>query len=87
MTRIRIGFVMGLAVGYYFGAKAGRERYHQLNELMNRVGHSSPVDSAADKAKHVIDLGYEKAKDGIEDVVRHTHSDAGNGKPAGFGAS
>ena len=35
--RFRIGLLVGLAVGYYHGAKAGRERYHQIEDVLDRV--------------------------------------------------
>ena len=33
---------MGFAVGYYYGAKAGRERFDQIEHYLGRV-RSSPV--------------------------------------------
>ena len=36
MPKFRIGVALGLAAGYYFGAKAGRERYEQINRLVRR---------------------------------------------------
>jgi len=37
VMRFRTGVVIGLAVGYYYGTKAGRERYHQLERALDRV--------------------------------------------------
>lgn len=51
--RFRIGVVIGFAVGYYLGAKAGRTRYLQLREWV-------------DKAKPVVDLGMERARDLVD---------------------
>ena len=51
--RFRLGVVVGFAVGYYFGAKAGRTRYLQLREWL-------------DKARPVVDLGMERARDLVE---------------------
>ena len=56
--RFRLGIVIGLAVGYYFGAKAGRARYEQLRSWLH--------GPAADKAKAVVDLGVERARDLID---------------------
>ena len=64
--KLRIGFVLGFSLGYYLGAKAGRERYQQLNRLIGRVKRSDALDTATDKAKAVIDLGVERAKDFVE---------------------
>jgi hypothetical protein len=35
--RFRSGVVIGLAVGYYFGARAGRERYDQIELWLARL--------------------------------------------------
>jgi len=49
--RFRTGLIVGGAVGYYLGAKAGRQRYDQLNRLIHKVGESAPVQNAAAKVK------------------------------------
>jgi hypothetical protein len=33
----KTGFIVGAAVGYYFGSKAGRERYEQIERQLERV--------------------------------------------------
>ncbi|MGH9391039.1 MAG: hypothetical protein ACRD1Z_15595 [Vicinamibacteria bacterium] len=37
MSRFRLGLLLGCVLGYYFGAKAGRERYLQLRRSIDRV--------------------------------------------------
>jgi hypothetical protein len=64
--RFRLGLVIGLAVGYYFGAKAGRTRYLQLREWIDKAKESGVLETATDKARAVVDLGVERAKDLIE---------------------
>ncbi len=39
--RFRTGLAIGLAVGYYYGAKAGRERYQQIDEYLSQVRSSN----------------------------------------------
>ena len=56
--RFRFGIVVGFAVGYYLGAKAGRTRYLKMREWL-------------DKAKPVVDLGMERARD----LIDHTDDD------------
>jgi membrane protein DedA with SNARE-associated domain len=60
---LKVGLVVGFAVGYYLGAKAGRERYEQLDRLLRRARNTDIADAAADKAKAVIDLSVERARD------------------------
>lgn len=33
----KTGVIVGLAAGYYLGAKAGRERYEQINRWIDQV--------------------------------------------------
>ena len=35
--RFKTGLLVGLAAGYYLGAKAGRERYFQIEEQLDRL--------------------------------------------------
>ena len=65
MTRFRIGLGVGMALGYYLGARAGRQRYDQINRWANRLRRSDAFEVAADKAKAVVDLGVERAKDAV----------------------
>ncbi len=64
--RFRTGLLVGFGTGYYFGAKAGRERFEQLDRVLTKVRESEAIDTAADKAKAVIDLSVERARDLIE---------------------
>jgi hypothetical protein len=66
MTKFRTGLLLGLAVGYYFGAQAGKERYDQLNALFRRALQTDALDQASTavgKAKAVIDLTRERVVD------------------------
>lgn len=65
--RFRLGVMIGFGAGYYLGAKAGRERYQQLNQMVRKVKRSDAYDTATDKARAVVDLGVERAKDFAEE--------------------
>jgi hypothetical protein len=78
--RFRIGLVIGFGLGYYLGAMAGRERYEQLNRMIRKVKRSDAYEVATDKAKAVVDLGVERAKDVVEDKFG---SHNGEPSPAG----
>ena len=61
--RFRLGVIIGFGAGYYLGAKAGRERYEQLNRWIRNAQESDTFETATEKAKAVVDLGVERARD------------------------
>lgn len=67
--RFRLGMVVGFGAGYYLGTMAGRERYEQINRMMKKVKRSEAYDVATDKAKAVVDLGVERARDLVESKI------------------
>jgi hypothetical protein len=69
--RFRLGIVVGFGAGYYFGARAGRERFEDINRMIRKIKRTDAFDTATDKAKAVVDLGVERAKDVIEDKIGH----------------
>ena len=72
--RMRIAFVAGFGAGYYLGARAGRERYDQINRMVRKVKGSDAFGTAQEKAKAVVDLGVERARDAVESKVGNGHS-------------
>jgi hypothetical protein len=78
--RFRLGLITGFGAGYYLGSMAGRERYEQINRAVRKVKGSDAYDMATDKAKAVVDLGVERAKDVVEDKFGHS-----NGEPSPAG--
>jgi len=57
--KMRTGLVVGFALGYYFGAKAGRERYELIRKVLERAGPVAKVRAA-------VDLGRERLRDAME---------------------
>lgn len=71
MTKFRLGVVFGFASGYYLGAKAGRERYHQIRRVVERAQRSNALDqamTAVGRARAVVDLGRERVHDAVDQV-------------------
>jgi hypothetical protein len=62
-VRFRFGVVVGFAIGYYLGARAGRARYVQMERWLQKARESEVAEAAAEKAKAVIDLTVERARD------------------------
>jgi len=58
----KIGAALGFGIGYYLGAKAGKERAAQIERFVRRVQQSDFGETAADKARAVIDLTVERAR-------------------------
>jgi hypothetical protein len=63
--RFRLGFLLGFAVGYYFGSKAGRERYEQIRRWLEDARQSGPVE----KAQAAVELGLERIRQQTEAVT------------------
>ena len=68
-----MGALVGLATGYYLGAKAGRERYVQLNAWLRTLRRSEACDVATDKAKAVLDLGMERTREFVQEHRPNHH--------------
>ena len=74
--RFRLGLLLGFSAGYYLGTMAGRERYEQIQRTLMKVRRTSAYETATGKAKAVVDLGVERAKDLVD-------SRTANGTPTG----
>lgn len=70
--RFRLGLAIGFGTGYYLGAKAGRERYQQLDRWVSKARDSDAFETATEKAKAVVDLGVERAREAVENVKGDT---------------
>jgi hypothetical protein len=49
--KFQTGLIVGLAVGYYYGSKAGRERYEQIERVLEPIRESDAYKAAIDAAK------------------------------------
>ncbi len=67
--RFRLGLVTGLATGYYLGARAGRQRYDQINRSLDKLRRSEAFEQATEKAKSVAEEAVEKAKETVDQLV------------------
>jgi hypothetical protein len=47
----KMGALVGFGVGYYLGAKAGRERYHQINDWLQQARDAGPAQAVQDAAR------------------------------------
>lgn len=72
----KIAFVLGAAVGYVLGARAGRERYEQIKRGADAVWHTAPVQRGVSAVREV-------AQDKLEDLKKNA-SRAGKNAVAAF---
>ncbi|GEM_PF-5060588 len=70
--KTRMGLVTGFALGYYLGTRAGHQRHEQLNQLLAKVRSSPAADMAAEKARAVAGLSFERVRGLIENRVGET---------------
>lgn len=61
--RFKTGLLIGGALGYYFGAKAGRERYHQIERTLDRVRATSAYQGVAGQVADRVDTLRGRARD------------------------
>jgi F0F1-type ATP synthase membrane subunit b/b' len=72
--RFRLGFVTGMATGYYLGAKAGRQRYDQINRTVAKIKRSEAYEEVTEMAKAKVEEAAEKAKSAVEEGVEKARS-------------
>jgi hypothetical protein len=71
--RYRLTFVVGLAVGYVLGTRAGRERYEQLKKSARQVAQNPAVrntaETAAQQGRVFAGKAYHVVSDKVGDRV------------------
>jgi hypothetical protein len=65
----RTGLIAGLAVGYYYGTRAGRERHEQIQAWFERIRSTTTVQEARTKASDLVREGSVVAWRLIEDAT------------------
>lgn len=58
----KIAFVLGAAVGYVLGTRAGRERYEQIKRGAQRLWNTEPVQRGVHVVRDAVDERAEDAK-------------------------
>ena len=72
-------FIVGFAVGYVIGARAGRERYEQMKKAATQVAQSPPVQKATQVAGEKATQLTKAAKDQAASRVPKLTETAKNG--------
>ncbi|MFJ6697623.1 YtxH domain-containing protein [Streptomyces sp. NPDC091272] len=76
--RYRLTFVAGLALGYVFGTRAGRERYEQIRKYAQRVSQNPAVRNTAESAAQ---SGRQFAGKAVHTVTEKVGDKVGNRVP------
>ena len=71
-------FILGLAVGYVFGTRAGRKRYEQIKSAAQNIWESEPVQWSVKQAQDAVG---DVAEEAITAAKRVIHQVTGE-KPA-----
>lgn len=62
----KIAFVLGAAVGYVLGTRAGRERYEQIKRGALRVWNTEPVQRGVDSVRGAVDERADEVKQTVK---------------------
>ena len=93
--RYRVVFVVGLAIGYVLGSRAGRERYEQIKRLAQRVADNPKIQEAAGlvgaRASQVVTVARDRVGEKVPFVSGSAHHRNGTdatlgGEPGASGA-
>jgi hypothetical protein len=74
LVRFKSGLIVGLAVGYYYGAKAGRERYQQIDHYLAQVRASDAYQDLRARLDQVVDQSVGRARNAVNDAAFGGHS-------------
>jgi hypothetical protein len=66
-------FLLGAAVGYVLGAKAGHERYEQLRRTYERIADHPAVQGAAGVVRARVDEAVNAGKHAADEPTRNRH--------------
>ena len=68
--KLRTAVLIGFAVGYVLGAKAGRERYEQIRKIAGGIASNPPIAQLIDEVKDLSDTGSAVARSKIGEQLR-----------------
>lgn len=71
-------FIVGLAIGYVFGTRAGRKRYEQIKSAAQNIWESEPVQWSVKQAQDAVGDVAEEAITAAKRVIHQVTGD----KPA-----
>lgn len=71
----KLGFILGVGVGYVLGARAGRERYDQIERQARRVWRDPRVQKAKDQAGDIAQEKGAQVQGKVQEKISEVKSD------------
>ena len=68
-------FIVGLAIGYVFGTRAGRKRYEQIKSAAQNIWESEPVQWSVKQAPDAVGDVAEEAITAAKRVIHQVTGD------------
>jgi hypothetical protein len=68
-VRFRTGLLVGLAVGYYYGSKAGRERHEQIDRYLAQMRETDTYRVLRGRVGGMVDESITRSRGLLEDTV------------------
>ena len=63
------GLLIGFGAGYYLGSKAGRERYHQIEDMLDAVRRTDGYQQLRTRVSEAVDTGTERLGAAMDDLA------------------
>ena len=67
--KFRTGIAIGFALGYYLGAKAGRERYIEMEAWLDKLRGTTQYLDARSKLDDLYDVGRRRTRGLLDDAT------------------
>lgn len=67
--KFRHGLIVGLGVGYYLGAKAGQQRYEQIDRVLDKVRTAPGYADARGRVVEYYDAGRDLALSRLDEAT------------------
>jgi hypothetical protein len=81
---MKMSLLVGAAIGYVLGSRAGRERYEQIVAAARRFAGSQTVQTTAGVLQAQVDTVTQKAR---RSMAAKLHSGSHSGSAGGFGVN